>query len=130
MTNTYKLKISFAISNATNIDFKIPLTIISPQELTPIAILPLSPSQLPENVSYRRPWKDDSEIKAREKCKSKLSMVNKPKHCRMCASVFCEKCPSRKCVLPKLRYDHPVCVCNQYFPIAQRDAKKAENRKH
>ena len=65
-------------------------------------------------------------------------MMTRQHHCRACGQVFCSKCSSKSCHLPKFGIEREVRVCDPCFnlygpkeevgarPAAQQQKKKTE----
>ena len=45
------------------------------------------------------------------------AMMTRRYHCRACGHVFCSKCSSKSCHLPKLDIEHKVIVCDPCFNL-------------
>lgn len=54
-------------------------------------------------------------------CNSKFTYTNRKHHCRACGSIFCNKCCGNYVQIPKYRYDEPVRVCLECYPIVTKD---------
>lgn len=49
------------------------------------------------------------------RCRTAFGVINRQHHCRACGQVFCSKCSSRSCVLPKFGIEREVRVCDSCF---------------
>merc|ERR1719350_1851734 len=62
------------------------------------------------------------------RCRVAFSTFTRQHHCRACGQVFCGKCSSKACVLPKFGIEREVRVCDscfdQYGPKEEKAKKK------
>ncbi|XP_059087624.1 hepatocyte growth factor-regulated tyrosine kinase substrate-like [Tigriopus californicus] len=49
------------------------------------------------------------------RCRTQFGLVTRQHHCRACGQVFCGKCSSKFCVLPKFGIEKEVRVCDSCF---------------
>lgn len=50
-----------------------------------------------------------------QRCRQPFTMLERKHHCRHCADVFCQKCSSKSCAIPKFGIEKEVRVCDDCF---------------
>ncbi|CAF4562896.1 unnamed protein product, partial [Rotaria sp. Silwood2] len=61
-----------------------------------------------ENNDVAPEWRDDKEC---FRCRQTFTTFNRKHHCRACGEIFCDKCSSKQCPIPKFGIDRDVRVC-------------------
>ncbi|CAF4577976.1 unnamed protein product [Rotaria sp. Silwood1] len=65
-----------------------------------------------ENNDIAPEWKDDKEC---FRCRQPFSTFIRKHHCRACGDIFCDKCSSKQCPIPKFGMDREVRVCDACY---------------
>lgn len=65
-----------------------------------------------ENSDIAPEWRDDKECKECFRCRQVFTTFNRKHHCRACGDIFCDKCSSKQCAIPKFGMDREVRVCD------------------
>jgi len=75
-----------------------------------------------------------SEGEVCHRCRVQFSTFTRQHHCRACGQVFCGKCSSKSCVLPKFGIEREVRVCDscyaQYGPKEEAGPGPGEQQQH
>ncbi|XP_068194319.1 zinc finger FYVE domain-containing protein 21 isoform X2 [Antennarius striatus] len=92
-----------------------------------------SPSGLrmvPENGAFSSPfaldeprWVPDKECPRCMQCDTKFDFIRRKHHCRRCGRCFCDKCCSRKVVLPRMCFVDPVRQCAACSLASQKEVE-------
>ncbi|XP_076002748.1 zinc finger FYVE domain-containing protein 21 isoform X1 [Genypterus blacodes] len=90
-----------------------------------------SPSGLrmvPENGAFNSPfsldepqWVPDKECQRCMQCDTKFDFIRRKHHCRRCGRCFCDKCCSKKVVLPRMCFVDPVRQCAECCLLSQKE---------
>ncbi|XP_043930442.1 zinc finger FYVE domain-containing protein 21 isoform X2 [Protopterus annectens] len=90
-----------------------------------------SPSGLrmvPENEAFYSPfsldepqWVPDKECPRCMQCDAKFDFIIRKHHCRRCGRCFCDKCCSKKVLLPRMCFVDPVRQCAECGLISQKE---------
>uniref|UniRef100_A0A3P8RZH7 Zinc finger, FYVE domain containing 21 n=1 Tax=Amphiprion percula TaxID=161767 RepID=A0A3P8RZH7_AMPPE len=90
-----------------------------------------SPSGLrmvPENGAFNSPfsldepqWVPDKECPRCMQCDTKFDFIRRKHHCRRCGRCFCDKCCSKKVVLPRMCFVDPVRQCAECSLVSQKE---------
>ncbi|CAF1370632.1 unnamed protein product [Rotaria magnacalcarata] len=65
-----------------------------------------------ENNDIAPEWRDDKEC---YRCRQVFTTFNRKHHCRACGEIFCDKCSSKQCAIPKYGMDRNVRVCDACY---------------
>ncbi|CAF0835118.1 unnamed protein product [Adineta steineri] len=65
-----------------------------------------------ENSDIAPEWRDDKEC---FRCRQTFSTFIRKHHCRSCGDIFCDKCSSKQCPIPKYGMDRDVRVCDACY---------------
>ncbi|CAF1607571.1 unnamed protein product [Rotaria sordida] len=57
-------------------------------------------------------WRDDKEC---FRCRQTFTTFIRKHHCRACGDIFCDKCSSKQCPIPKFGMDREVRVCDACY---------------
>ena len=60
-------------------------------------------------------WVPDHERPSCHSCKTVFTLTRRRHHCRNCGEVFCGRCCSQYCPIPKLGFERPVRVCTRCY---------------
>ncbi|KAM9708846.1 zinc finger FYVE domain-containing protein 21 isoform 1-T1 [Menidia menidia] len=92
-----------------------------------------SPSGLrmvPENGAFNSPfsldepqWVPDKECARCMQCDTKFDFIKRKHHCRRCGRCFCDKCCSKKVVLPRMCFVDPVRQCAECGLVSQKEVE-------
>ncbi|XP_058847907.1 zinc finger FYVE domain-containing protein 21-like isoform X1 [Acipenser ruthenus] len=90
-----------------------------------------SPSGLrmiPENGAFSSPfsldepqWVPDKECPRCMQCDTKFDFLTRKHHCRRCGKCFCDKCCSKKVLLPRMCFVDPVRQCAECSLVSQKE---------
>uniref|UniRef100_A0A3Q3GXU7 Zinc finger, FYVE domain containing 21 n=1 Tax=Labrus bergylta TaxID=56723 RepID=A0A3Q3GXU7_9LABR len=97
-----------------------------------------SPSGLrmvPENGAFNSPfsldepqWVPDKECPRCMQCDTKFDFIRRKHHCRRCGRCFCDKCCSKKVVLPRMCFVDPVRQCAECSLVSQKEMEFYEKQ--
>ncbi|CAF1305732.1 unnamed protein product [Rotaria sordida] len=65
-----------------------------------------------ENNDIAPEWRDDKEC---FRCRQIFTTFIRKHHCRACGNIFCDKCSSKSCPIPKFGIDRDVRVCDSCY---------------
>ncbi|CAF0860899.1 unnamed protein product [Rotaria sp. Silwood1] len=65
-----------------------------------------------ENDDVAPEWRDDKEC---FRCRQMFTTFIRKHHCRACGDIFCDKCSSKCCPIPKFGIDRDVRVCDSCY---------------
>ncbi|CAF0788042.1 unnamed protein product [Adineta ricciae] len=65
-----------------------------------------------ENGDIAPEWRDDKEC---FRCRQVFTTFIRKHHCRACGDIFCDKCSSKQCPVPKFGFDRDVRVCDACY---------------
>ncbi|UJR37700.1 hypothetical protein I4U23_030395 [Adineta vaga] len=65
-----------------------------------------------ENSDIAPEWRDDKEC---FRCRQTFTTFIRKHHCRACGDIFCDKCSSKQCAVPKYGFDREVRVCDACY---------------
>ncbi|XP_041122094.1 zinc finger FYVE domain-containing protein 21-like isoform X2 [Polyodon spathula] len=90
-----------------------------------------SPSGLrmiPENGAFSSPfsldepqWVPDKECPRCMQCDTRFDFLTRKHHCRRCGKCFCDKCCSKKVLLPRMCFVDPVRQCAECSLVSQKE---------
>ncbi|TKS87171.1 Zinc finger FYVE domain-containing protein 21 [Collichthys lucidus] len=85
---------------------------------------------LPENGAFSSPfsldepqWVPDKECPRCMQCDTKFDFIRRKHHCRRCGRCFCDKCCSKKVVLPRMCFVDPVRQCAECSLVSQKETE-------